>query len=85
MPIMGPSTARDAVGGLVDGIMRPDTWLLAPAPRLIMAAGSGFTTYDMERERLAALRDTSVDFYAALRSAYLLDRDARVHLLLASD
>jgi phospholipid-binding lipoprotein MlaA len=85
VPIMGPSTARDAVGGLVDGIMRPDTWLLAATPRLVMAAGSGFSTYDMERERLDALRDTSVDFYAALRSAYLLDRDARIQLLLASD
>jgi phospholipid-binding lipoprotein MlaA len=85
MPIMGPSTARDAFGGLVDGIMRPDTWLLAATPRLIMAAGSGFTTYDIERERLDALRTTSVDFYAALRSAYLLDRDARIEMLIAAD
>ena len=85
MPLMGPSTARDAVGGLVDGILRPDTWLLAAGPRLVMAAGTGFTTYDMERERFNALRDTSVDFYAALRSAYLLDRDARIQLLVASD
>jgi phospholipid-binding lipoprotein MlaA len=85
VPLMGPSTARDAVGGLVDGILRPDTWLLAAGPRLVMAAGTGFTTYDMERERFNALRDTSVDFYAALRSAYLLDRDARIELLIASD
>ena len=85
MPIMGPSTARDAVGGLVDGVMRPDTWLLAATPRLIMAAGGGFSTYDIERERLDALRTTSVDFYAALRSAYLLDRDARIEILLAGE
>ena len=85
MPIMGPSTARDAFGGLIDGVMRPDTWLLAATPRLIMAAGSGFTTYDIERERLDALRTTSVDFYAALRSAYLLDRDARIEMLIAAD
>ena len=85
VPLMGPSTARDAFGGLVDGILRPDTWLLAAGPRLVMAAGTGFTTYDMERERFNALRDTSVDFYAALRSAYLLDRDARIELLIAAD
>ena len=85
VPLMGPSTARDAVGGLVDGILRPDTWLLAAGPRLVMAAGTGFTTYDIERERFNALRDTSVDFYAALRSAYLLDRDARIELLVAAD
>ncbi len=85
IPLMGPSTARDAVGQLVDGILRPDTWLLGTGPRLMVAASGGFTTYEIKRERLEALRDTSVDFYAALRSAYLLDRDARVQLLLAAE
>jgi ABC-type transporter lipoprotein component MlaA len=82
---MGPSTARDAIGELVDGILRPDTWLLSPGPRLVMAAGGGFTSYEIERERLDALRATSVDFYAALRSAYLMDRDARIQAVLGSD
>jgi phospholipid-binding lipoprotein MlaA len=85
IPLMGPSTARDAFGQLVDGMLRPDTWLLGTAPRLVVAASGGFTTYAIERERLEALRDTSVDFYAALRSAYLLDRDARVQLLLVAE
>jgi phospholipid-binding lipoprotein MlaA len=85
IPVMGPSTARDAIGELVDGILRPDTWLLSPGPRLVMAAGGGFTSYEIERERLDALRATSVDFYAALRSAYLMDRDARIQAVLGSD
>jgi len=85
IPLMGPSTARDAFGQLVDGMLRPDTWLLSAGPRLVVAASGGFTTYAIERERLEALRDTSVDFYAALRSAYLMDRDARVQVLLGAE
>jgi phospholipid-binding lipoprotein MlaA len=84
IPVMGPSTVRDAFGELVDGLMRPDTWLLTPGTRLVISASDGFTSYEIQRERLDALRDTSVDFYAALRSAYLMDRDARIQALLGS-
>jgi phospholipid-binding lipoprotein MlaA len=85
IPMMGPSTVRDAFGELVDGVMRPDTWLLSPGARLVVAATDGFTSYEIERERLDALRRTSVDFYAALRSAYLMDRDARIQTVLGYD
>ncbi len=80
IPVLGPSTARDLVGTVVDAMLRPDTWLLSLGPRVFIGAGSGIATYDVERERLEALRDTSVDFYAALRGAYLLDRDATVEM-----
>ena len=43
-----------------------------------LVAGSGLATYDIERARLDALRETSVDFYSALRGAFLMDRDAAV-------
>jgi phospholipid-binding lipoprotein MlaA len=85
IPLMGPSTVRDAVGEVVDGLIRPDTWLLTPGTRLVISASDGFTSYEIHRVRLDALRDTSVDFYAALRSAYLLDRDARIQELLGTD
>jgi phospholipid-binding lipoprotein MlaA len=82
IPMMGPSTVRDALGEVVDFALRPDTWLLSPGSRLVVAATDGFTTYEIERNRLEALRRTSVDFYAALRSAYLMDRDARIQTVL---
>jgi phospholipid-binding lipoprotein MlaA len=77
IPMLGPSTARDTTGELVDLALRPEIWLLG-IPGLWVTGGHGLTTYDIQAERLAALRSTSVDFYAALRSAYLLDRDARI-------
>lgn len=78
IPVFGPSTARDVFGELVDALLRPDVWLLTLGPIMVVAASDGIVTYDLERERLQALRDTSVDFYSALRGAYLLDRDASV-------
>lgn len=78
VPILGPSTVRDAFGKVVDSVLRPDVWLLGLGSVVLVSTGSGIASYDIERERLTALRETSVDFYAALRGAFLLDRDARV-------
>ncbi len=78
VPILGPSTVRDAVGEAVDGLLRPDVWFLGMGPGVLLSTGSGMATYDIQKERLEALRETSVDYYAALRGAYLLDRDAQV-------
>jgi phospholipid-binding lipoprotein MlaA len=77
LPIIGPATARDTLGVTVDLALRPDIWLLGAA-YVLVATGDGLTTYRMARQRLDALRETSVDFYAALRSAYVMDRDAQL-------
>ena len=84
LPVLGPSTARDTFGELVDTALRPEVWLLGGFPRLAVTGSDGLSTYDIQAERLDALRETSVDFYAALRSAYLMDRDARVEELRAA-
>jgi phospholipid-binding lipoprotein MlaA len=81
LPLLGPSTARDTFGELVDTALRPEIWLLGGFPRLALTGGDGLSTYDIQAERLDALRETSLDFYAALRSAYLMDRDARIEKL----
>jgi phospholipid-binding lipoprotein MlaA len=78
IPLLGPSTARDTFGAVIDGLLSPHLWLLGAGSLLMLNTGSQFATYDIERARLDALRETSVDFYAAMRSAYLLDRDAAV-------
>jgi phospholipid-binding lipoprotein MlaA len=78
IPILGPSTARDTFGELVDGLLHPTVWFASPAQQVVIRTSSGISFYDVERERLDALRSTSVDFYAAIRGAYLMDRDAKV-------
>lgn len=77
-PLLGPSNARDAVGGLVDFLLRLDTWLLPIGGQLILGGTFGISEREYRREELDALRKSSVDFYAAVRSAYLQNREARV-------
>ena len=78
IPVLGPSTARDAFGQVVDAMLHPAWWFASPVQQVVIRTSDGLSEYDVERERLEALRATSVDFYAAIRSAYLLDRDARI-------
>lgn len=78
IPVLGPSTARDTFGSIVDAVLHPAMWFASPIQQVVIRTSGGLSEYDVERERLEALRATSVDFYAAIRSAYLLDRDARI-------
>jgi phospholipid-binding lipoprotein MlaA len=83
IPIIGPSTARDTFGEIVDAFLHPAVWFASPAQQVMLRTSGGISAYDVERERLDALRSTSVDFYAAIRSAYLMDRDALVAARIA--
>lgn len=78
LPLLGPSTARDAVGAAVDLFLRLDTWLLPLQGQLFLGGGFGISERDDKREELRALRESSIDFYAAVRSAYLQTREARI-------
>jgi phospholipid-binding lipoprotein MlaA len=78
IPLLGPSTARDTFGEIVDAMLHPGVWFLSPVQQVLLRTSDGLSAYDVERERLDALRATSVDFYAAIRGAYLMDRDAHV-------
>jgi phospholipid-binding lipoprotein MlaA len=78
LPLLGPSTARDAVGTVVDLALRIDTWILPLQGQLFLGGGFGISEREGRREELRALRESSIDFYAAVRSAYLQTREARV-------
>jgi phospholipid-binding lipoprotein MlaA len=83
IPILGPSTARDVFGEIVDAFLHPAVWFASPAQQVVLRTSGGISAYDVEKERLDALRATSVDFYAAIRGAYLMDRDALVDARVA--
>ncbi len=78
MPFFGPANARDGLGRIVDMALRPDIWLLSAGTVVLLLTGDGFTAYAVDRVRLEELRKSSVDFYAALRSAYLMERRAQI-------
>jgi len=78
LPLLGPSSARDAVGTLVDLALRPDTWLLPIPPRVLLGGTWGISEREQHIEALDALEGSSVDFYAAIRTAYWVNREAFV-------
>jgi phospholipid-binding lipoprotein MlaA len=81
VPLMGPANLRDALGNIVDALMRPDVWLLATGPQLVFVTSDGITGYESRRIHLDELRANSFDFYVALRSAYRMDREAQIEEL----
>jgi phospholipid-binding lipoprotein MlaA len=79
IPLFGPSTARDTVGTVVDQALNPLAYIAGPLNlqwRLLAGGGRGLSLKDSNRASLRGLRGSSVDFYAALRSAYLQSRHA---------
>lgn len=74
LPLFGPSTARDSVGFVVDGALRPDLWLLGGTQMVMLGVGDGLSTREMHQQDLEELKRSSIDYYAALRSAYWMDR-----------
>lgn len=82
VPILGPNTVRDGIGDIVDILFRPVTFILGPAEQIfyttIHGGGYGLAIRDEHAEELAMLERSSVDFYAALRSAYYQTRTAEI-------
>jgi phospholipid-binding lipoprotein MlaA len=81
LPVFGPSTVRDGLGSVVDLAFQPLAYILGPAELLVqlyITSGKGLATLDASHDKLEALEDSSVDFYAAMRSAYLQSRRAAV-------
>ena len=80
LPVLGPNTVRAGLGDIVDGLFQPLTYLIGPTPNIWIGTGSGFTKLDATGPAMRALEQSSVDYYAALRSAYLQSRAAEVRL-----
>ncbi|HTV44216.1 MAG TPA: VacJ family lipoprotein [Stellaceae bacterium] len=81
LPLLGPSDSRDAVGTVVDLALNPLTYVGgAPATYASVAAGSADVVDTRARhlKDLDALERNSLDYYAALRSAYLQHRAAQI-------
>jgi phospholipid-binding lipoprotein MlaA len=81
IPVGGPNTVRDGLGALSDMTMHPLTWFLGPTNFLIYGiygGSQGLSIREKHVEELNALREGSVDYYAALRNAYYQNRMAEV-------
>ncbi len=84
IPVFGPSNIRDAVGGLVDGLLDPVNIAARGGIRgessLPMARSvvSGVDSRSRNLETIDQLQKSSVDFYATVRSVYRQRRDNEI-------
>ena len=84
LPLVGPTTTRDAFGGLVDVALTPTTYLglvepgLSPEVGLSLAAGEVVHNRDANGDLIDEVLYESADPYISLRSVYLQRRRAEV-------
>jgi phospholipid-binding lipoprotein MlaA len=84
LPLIGPTTSRDAVGGLVDIALNPFNYLGVIPPDLSFEVGAAMTVTKKvdQRDRNGELIDDilygSPDSYVSLRSVYLQRRRSLV-------
>lgn len=81
LPVVGPNTVRGGTGYLLDSFTRPSfyvTYLVGPVLWVFYEGGSGLTVREAHLVELRALKEGSIDFYAALRSAYYQNRTAQI-------
>ena len=85
LPILGPATIRDGIGTVIDGFFQPTYYILGPSNLifgpteiLLYSGSSGISTRERHYVELKSLEDSSVDFYAAMRSGYYQDRTGAI-------
>jgi len=84
LPVVGPTTTRDAFGGIVDFAFSPATYLgfidpsLSPEVGLALVAGEAIDDRDRYGDLIDELLYQSVDPYISLRSVYLQRRRSKV-------
>jgi phospholipid-binding lipoprotein MlaA len=78
VPILGPTTVRDGFGSAVDRFFQPLSYMLGIPTQLLWGGGAGISLREESEEALEALEESSVDFYAAMRSAYVQNREKQV-------
>ena len=68
LPLFGPTTARDAVGFGVDGLLDLRTYLLDPTPRGLLSLGEGVVRREELIDPVDFLIEHAVDHYTAVRA-----------------
>lgn len=81
LPLLGPSSGRDALGMVVDIFLDPLYYHDGTASTAYSISSTAVSGIDLRARKLGVLADLeqdSVDFYARLRSLYLQRRDAQI-------
>ena len=74
LPILGPSTVRDGFGSAIDSALHPLPYFVATEVSLAVGGARGVVKRESVLKPLEDLRESSIDYYAAIRSLYYQDR-----------
>ena len=74
LPLLGPSSLRHAGGRGVDTLLHPRTYFLPTGTNLALTGGQVAVIREQLIEPLDQLKESSIDYYSALRSAYYQNR-----------
>ena len=81
IPLVGPTTTRDLIGGAVDGTLDPFHWLRYRYRNPITVSRAVVGGLDLRANAdadLSALLDGATDPYATLRSVYLQNQQSQI-------
>ena len=79
-PLLGPSTARDTVGLIADIFTDPLTYY-QPVPAWVLYSATGlkhFNAMSFQLDNYEELKKAAIEPYAAMRNAYVSNREAHV-------
>ncbi len=79
LPLFGPSTVRDAIGKGADSFLNPFAYLLDWETRLYLKASEIVVDREEVLDDVDALKKGSLDYYAALRSAWFQKREVELN------
>lgn len=89
LPLYGPSNPRDGIGVGADIALDPLTWVHnghgVNAARWSRYGATAIDEYDRNMDNLDAVKKTSLDPYATIRSLYRQNREATIAQLKSSD
>jgi len=74
LPLLGPSNLRDTFGRAIDAFTDPWAYVIGTDAQIVRIAVQAVDTREQLIEPLDALKASSLDYYAALRSAYVQQR-----------
>ncbi len=78
LPVIGPTNPRDMVGKAADIAADPQTWVLPAGLARIKTGVELVSDREQILDETDALEATSVDYYAAVRSLYMQNREFEI-------
>lgn len=81
LPLLGPSNPRDGVGTLVDFVSHPLFWVSGGYIDVLKGGrtyGDVSSGYGGNVDQLDSIRETSLDYYASIRSLYTQKRRSEI-------